>query len=237
MRMRFLLLLVPLWGTAGLADEANAPQTEASALSGDAAADAHVEEMTVVGKRLLTVDEQRALYRDLAKAKRLFSTNQVDEAFPYLLRTARHGFKGSQATVGHIYLQGLGVVERDSEQAVGWLGVAASGSTSPSIRNYFQDIWQRVPERYVPHFEEVVEEYRSKYGERATGVVCDMRRPLRSHMKSLGCFFEKELEENVRVTLRDIERQRGTIDYTEQERRDAQLQTLRDQLRTAVTNR
>ena len=49
MRMRFLLLLVPLWGTAGLADEANAPQTEASALSGDAAAGAHVEEMTVVG--------------------------------------------------------------------------------------------------------------------------------------------------------------------------------------------
>ena len=120
---------------------------------------------------------------------------------------------------------------------MGWLGVAASGSTSPVIRNYFQDIWKRIPERHVPHFEEVIEEYTSKYGERATGVVCDMRRPLRSHMKSLACFFEQGLEEDVRTTHQEMERERRHTEFTEQELRDVELQTLRDQLRTAVTNR
>ena len=158
-----------------------------------------VEEMTVTGRRLdLSSEERRRIYERLREARALYSRNQIDEALPLLLDTAERGFKDSQAKVGHIYLQGLGDVDKDSERAVGWLGVASSGTSSPPIRNYFNDVWKRIPERYVPYFEEVVEEYKSKYGGRATGVVCKMRRPVRSHLKQLGCYFKEDVRDETR---------------------------------------
>ena len=157
-----------------------------------------LEEMTVTAQRVLSAQDRERIYAELAQARKLYSRNQIEAALPYLLRTAAHGFKDSQAKVGHIYLQGLGPVERDSQQAVGWLGVASSGTTSPTIRNYFNDIWERIPERYVPHFEEVVDEFTRKYGEGATGMICKLDRPVRSHQKKLGCFFKEDAEDGRR---------------------------------------
>ena len=157
-----------------------------------------LEEMTVTARRVLNAQDRRRIYAELAEAKKLYSRNQIEAALPYLLSTAAHGFKDSQAKVGHIYLQGLGSVERDSQQAVGWLGVASSGATSPTIRNYFNDVWERIPEHYVPHFEEVVDEFTRKYGEGATGMVCKLDRPLRSHQKKLACFFKEDVEDGRR---------------------------------------
>lgn len=167
--------------------------------------DQPTEEMTVTAERPLNSKERRRIYRDLARGKRLFAKRKVDQAFPYLLDAAQRGFKDSQVRVGYVYLRGLGEVERDSEQAIGWLGVASNGRTSPSIRNYFNDIWKRIPDRHVPYFQEVVEEYRSKYGRNATGVVCEMKRPLDSHVKQLGCFFEEDLHDDVRESLSERE--------------------------------
>ena len=186
--------------------------------------DPPTEEMTVTAERLLSAKERRRIYRDLARGKRLFAKQKVDQAFPYLLDAAQRGFKDSQVRVGYIYLRGLGEVAKDSEQAVGWLGVASDGRTSPAIRNYFNDIWRRIPDRHVPYFQEVVEEYRSKYGRRATGVVCEMKRPLDSHVKQLGCFFEEDLHDDVRQSLAEREAQAETIRIVE-ERREAMAVT------------
>ena len=189
-----------------------------------------VEELTVVGERVpLTASERRQLYRELARGKRLFARDKIDKAFPYLINGARQGFKDSQARVGHIYLQGLGNVPRDSEQAIGWLGVAADGETSPGIRNYFNDIWKRIPERHVPYFEEVVLEYRDKYGRHATGVVCEMKRPLRSHLKQLGCFFEEDLHDDVRQSMDEREARAEATRLLDERRREAM--TVMDALR------
>lgn len=163
---------------------------------GEPAAD---EKITVTAQRMaLTAAERQQLYEELAKARDLYRRNQIKDALPYLERTARNGFKDSQAKMGHILLQGLGDVRRDSLSAVGWLGVASSGRTSPTIRNYFNDIWRRIPERHVPVFEEVVQEYTNKYGAEATGVVCDMTRRAGTHLKTLNCFFEAGLDEDAR---------------------------------------
>lgn len=189
------------------AEDANAAaQTQApDAAQASVGVEQPNEEMTVYGKRLMTAEGRRLLYAELAKAKRLFKQNKMQEAWPYLVNTAEHGFKQSQAVVGHIYVQGgVANVERDVERGIGWLGVASSGRTSPAIRNYFNDIWKRIPERHVPHFEEVVEEYKSKYGQHATGVVCDMGRPLHSHVKYLDCFFEEELPKEVRESMAEF---------------------------------
>ena len=157
------------------------------------------EELTVTAERLaLSFTERQQIYDELAKAQELYRRNRIKDALPYLERTAKSGFKDSQAKMGHILLQGMGDVERDSLSAVGWLGVASSGRTSPAIRNYFNDIWQRIPDRHVPVFEEAVQEYTNRYGAHATGVVCDMRRSIRTHFKSLECYFEADLEDDVR---------------------------------------
>ena len=172
---------------------------EATASASDAVrrveSDGPVEEMVVTGERVkdLTSAERREIYRQLSRGRSLYSKSEFKQAFPLLLNTAKHGFKSAQARVGYIYLQGLGEVPRDSSTAIGWLGVAASGNSTPGIKNYFNDIWDRIPERHVPYFVEVVEEYESKYGEDATGVTCAMRRPAGSHLKQLSCYFERDL--------------------------------------------
>lgn len=175
-----------------------------------------LEVMTVIEERIQTLEDRRRIYRDLAKGKRLYALDQIDEAFPYLLDTAQRGFKDSQARVGHIYLQGLGDIEKDATQGVGWLGAASSGATSPGIRNYFNDIWKRIPETHVAYFEEVVEDYRSRYGEEATGVVCDLNRPLRSFVKELHCVFEAPLPEEIRELLRDYQGSEEAREFIEE---------------------
>ena len=156
--------------------------------------DTPVEEVRVVGERVveMSLAERREIYQQLAQGRRLYSDSQYKRAFPFLLNTAKHGFKDAQARVGYIYLNGLGEVARDSTVAVGWFGVAASGNSSPDIKNYFNDIWSRIPEEHVPYFREVVEEHESRYGEHATGVTCDLHRPVRSFVKRLSCYFKMD---------------------------------------------
>lgn len=187
-------------------------------------------DIKVVGERTpLTVEDRLRIYRELARARELYSSNEIDEAFPLLLKTARKGFKNAQARVGHIYLRGLGSVDQDPVEALGWLGVASSGTSSPPIRNYFNDIWQRIPDKYVDSFEEVVEEYRAKYGEDATGVECELHRPLRSFVKELICYFEQDLPTMVREPLDDYidDEERRRLIRQNEERMRAYIQARR----------
>ena len=200
---------------AGVVREANtgavtdAEEAEVAAMDAD-------EVMTVVEKRLQTWQDRRDIYRRVAEGKALFARKQINEAFPLLLDTAQLGFKGSQARVGHIYLEGLGDIDQDAVQGVGWLGVASTGTTSPGIRNYFNDIWQRIPDAHVPYFEEVVDDFRDRYGEQATGVVCDLDRPLDSFLKRLACFFEGPLPEELRRVMEDYKDNESMLDILEE---------------------
>ena len=154
-----------------------------------------VEEVVVIGQRVkdLTPAERLDIYRQLAQGRRLYSDSDFKRAFPLLLNTAEHGFKDAQARVGYMYLQGLGDAPRDSASAVGWLGVAAAGNSSPDIENFFNRIWKRIPDRHVPYFETVVEDYKARFGERPSGVTCDLHRAAGSHFKRLSCHFDEDL--------------------------------------------
>lgn len=206
----------PLGDAADVASEDEEPAADA------------VEVVTVVGeRRTLTAADRQRIYQDLATGHKLYADKKIKEAFPYLLNTAERGFKNSQATLSHIYAYGLGEVERDASQAVGWLGVAADGATSRSIKNYFHTVWKRIPEQHVPYFEEVVEEFKGKYGERATGVVCDARRPIRTHIKRLSCHFKEDLDHQTREALTDYfaARRRAAEAAVREEQRRLFLQT------------
>lgn len=223
------VLALPMFvSRSSLADAPGGDAAEAAPKADESASDA-VEVVTVVGeRRRLTEADRRRIYQDLATGHKLYADKKIKEAFPYLLNTAERGFKNSQATVSHIYAYGLGDVERDTSQAVGWLGVAAAGATSRSIKNYFGTVWKRIPEQHVPYFEEVVEEFKGKYGERATGVVCDTRRPIRSHIKRLSCHFKEDLDERTRDALADYfaARARAVEAALREQQRRFFLQTL-----------
>ena len=223
----------PLAGLGTVADAASSEASVGTAHIKDDDPDRPLEVITVTGEREFNAEDRRQIYRRVAKGKNLYARKRIKEAFPYLLDTAQRGFKDAQARVGHIYLQGLGEVQRDATQGVGWLGAASSGSTSPGIRNYFNDIWKRIPENHVPYFQEVVEDYRSRYGEQATGVVCELKRPLRSFVKELGCFFEVALPDEIRETLEEQRENRESLELVEERMLEAQL-VIDEQVRTGA---
>ena len=123
-----------------------------------------------------------------------YRLRMYERAYPYLKEAAMAGFKESQARLGFIYQQGLGGVERNWIEAVGWLGVAASKTSRPEIINYWKNLYKRIPEERHEMIDHIVEVYTEKYGSEATGVICDMNRPAGSHIKKMRCYFEDEIE-------------------------------------------
>lgn len=121
-----------------------------------------------------------------------YRTRQYKKAFPYLLASAKQGFKMAQARLGFIYQQGLGEVPRDAWRAMGWLGVAASEDTDPQIRNYYRKQLRKIPEELLPAVEAVVAAYVERYGPDATGMDCIMSRPAGSHIARMACNFKAE---------------------------------------------
>jgi hypothetical protein len=204
------------WMSTGAADEAIASTEAASseetlsdetvpddrepvdaAVAGESVEEA-VEEVLVIGEKrkrpYLKMDAVTLsrIRNDGGKGARLYRQKRYEEAFPLLLRAAEGGMKMAQARVGYIYHKGLGGVERDGEAALGWIGVAASGTTSPEIRNYFKAVMAEVPDNYVQVAEEIIAAYDGKYGDAATGFRCDMERQAGTHISRLKCDHEDE---------------------------------------------
>ena len=128
------------------------------------------------------------------RGEHYYRTRQYKKAFPYLLAAAKRGFKLSQARVGFIYQQGLGDVPRNGEAAVGWLGAAASAPTDPEILTYFRRVMNKIPDTMMPYVNQIVADYREKYGPAATGNDCQLIRSAGSHISRLRCNFQEEFQ-------------------------------------------
>lgn len=157
---------------------------------------AEPEEVLVTGSRLepgsvVPYEDMQHVHDSRAKGACLYKRGRYDEAFPYLQAAAKRGFKFAQARVGFLHQQGLGT-RRDPVAAVGWLAVAADGTTHPEIRRHFKDLWERIPEEHVPRFEAVRDDYRAKYGSRRHRVNCDLSFKAGTHFKKLTCRFMDE---------------------------------------------
>lgn len=155
-----------------------------------------MEEVVVTGTPIEFPNEMTFADRHLvhSRGEYYYRTRQYKKAFPYLLASAKQGFKMAQARLGFIYQQGLGEVPRDGWRAIGWLGVAAKEDTDPTIRNYYRKLLKKIPEKLMPAVEAVVAEYVKQYGPAATGMECIMSRPAGSHIARLACNFKQEFE-------------------------------------------
>ena len=158
--------------------------------------DSDIEEIVVTAPRpergkVPSYERVFQIYESRRKGAWLYQQGRYDEAFPHLLAAAQSGFKFAQARVGFLYQQGLGT-EQDPYAAVGWIGLAAEGDSHPEIKNYFRNLWERIPEDYEPSLEAVIDEYREKYSAKANRVGCDMSRKAGTHIKFLTCRFMDE---------------------------------------------
>jgi hypothetical protein len=180
-------------------------QKKAAPTSGRAAtasaidqADAEVvEEIVVKGRQFRVRPNEDTMIRTRdahARGSWFYRKRLFREAFPYLMTAAKRGFKISQARVGFIYQQGLGGVPVNGGAAIGWLGVAASGKTSPEIANYYKDMRAKVPDAKEAEIDRIVARYIAEYGSEATGIHCDNTRMAGSHISTLKCDHEDEYE-------------------------------------------
>ena len=123
-----------------------------------------------------------------------YKLRMYGKAYPYLVEAAQEGFKMSQARLGYIYQKGLGGVERDWIKAVGWLGVAASRKSHPEIMNYWKDLKAKIPDQNMAMVDDIIDDYVSKYGSKATGVTCDINRAAGTHIAHMRCIYDDEIE-------------------------------------------
>ncbi len=123
-----------------------------------------------------------------------YRTKQYEKAFPYLLASAKRGFKGAQYRLGVIYVNGLGGIERDVILGIGWFGCAASPRSNAGMKETFKELMAQVPERVKPKVQDIVDALIERYGSEATGVSCMNTRVAGTHMRSFQCNFDKEFE-------------------------------------------
>lgn len=181
--------------------------------------DEHIEEIIVTAPpvdpfQVQSLETISRIYNSLERGGRLYKQHRFKEALPFLLAGARRGFKYAQARVGFIYQQGLDGVPRNPQAAVGWLGVAASSPTHPEIRNYFNRTWSRIPAEYHQTFQDVVDIYVERYGNRPNRVGCDLSHTAGSYIRQLTCRFEDEYlyqDFSLSDTIEGVETMTGSL--------------------------
>ena len=139
-------------------------------------------------------DEIENTYRAQTQGRQLFRAEKYQEAIPYLEFAAQRGFKQAQVRLGEIYVKGLGGVEPDLVQGVGWLGVAASGESDPRIRQLYQSVRENIPAEHNETLDKIVEQYTHNFDGRRTRVVCEMVQRAGTHGKMMLCRY---LDENL----------------------------------------
>ena len=146
-------------------------------------ADGYVEEMVVTAPILRTPGPDPGempsgefisqVYDAANRGSQLYREKRYKEALPYLVVAAKRGFKWAQASAADIHLHGKGGVPVDLEAGIGWLGVAAQQKTTNSIRQFFEESKELMPERYTDAaIDAIVSDYRAEYGNRAHRVAC-----------------------------------------------------------------
>ena len=170
--------------TAGFA----AALTGGLAILALAAAPAHAQATT----EMVPPDEIENTYRARKQGRQLYRAEKYDEAVQYLTFAAERGFKDAQTQLGQIYVRGLGGVEADLVQGIGWLGVAASGKSDPRTRKLYEQVRGNIPKEHDETVEKIVQQFIQNYDGRRTRVSCKMERSAGRNTKESRCRFIDE---------------------------------------------
>lgn len=151
-----------------------------------------MEHLIVTGEAEGSLESERRAYLDFRRGMFLYSSGNYEEALPYLISSAKHGYKDSQARLAHLYLHGLGGVRRSDVVGIAWMGVAAHGETTPIIQRHYDELMAAVPPHHMESLKRVVEEYVEKYGNFEQNVECEVAKHASTHIAKNRCYFEYE---------------------------------------------
>ena len=149
-------------------------------------------ELIVSGERDDSIEARRRTYLDHRKAMFLYRQGKYEEALPYLVKAARHGYKDSQARLAHLYLHGLGGLNRSDITGIAWLGTAADGETTPIIKRRYDELIAAVPVSHMKTVKDLVAEYVEKYGNIEQTVECDVAKHASTLISKNRCYFKYE---------------------------------------------
>ena len=206
--LRIATFLVALLAVRAVAGESAIEQVDSKPERVRASPD-DVEEVVVTAEapepgKVPRMEYLLAVYDARRTGADLYRRGKYAEAFPYLLAAAKRGFKFAQARVGFLYQQGIGTPQ-DPEAAIGWLGIAARGETMPEMRNHFNALWDKIPDVYRPHLEEVIDSYEAKYGSRVNRVACDASHKAGTFTRRLTCrFMDEHLYSQTGETMSEV---------------------------------
>ena len=148
-------------------------------------------------------EEIENTYRAKNQGEALYRAGKYEEALPYLRFAAERGFKESQSQLGSIYVNGLGGVEQDLVQGVGWLGVAASGKTEPDIKKLYKKIREQIPAQHNATLDDIVQKFKQNYDGSLTRVVCELVSRAATNTKELRCrFLDEGNYPSLRINIR-----------------------------------
>lgn len=125
-----------------------------------------------VDKWAMSFDDMEYVTRVIQCGKALYRKDPR-RAWPYLHMGARYGDKDSQFLAS--IMLGTGEdVPRDTAAAVGWLGVAAEGNIKPMAQSRLREVRDALcgTAECGHRFDGIVDDYRRRYGRRATGMAC-----------------------------------------------------------------
>lgn len=137
-------------------------------------------------------EEIENTYRAKNQGQALYRAEKYEEAIPYLRFAAERGFKESQSQLGSIYVNGLGGVQQDLAQGVGWLGVAASGKTKPDIKKLYEKVREQIPAQHNAAIDDIVTKFKQNYDGTLTRVVCELTARAGTNRKEMRCRFIDE---------------------------------------------
>lgn len=187
--IRFVSIALVILGSLGVVADERHIQF-GSLLNGQT--DEDMEHIIVTGEAEISAEAERRAYLDHRRGMFLYSNGKFSEALPYLISSAKHGYKDSQARLAHLYLHGLGGVRRSDVVGIAWMGVAAHGETTPIIQRRYDELMSAVPPHHMESLKRVVEEYVDKYGGFDQNVQCDVAKHASTHIAKNRCYFEYE---------------------------------------------
>lgn len=193
---RTLVVLAALFCCIGLSSKEQSTDGQSTSTNSPDSAEIELslEEVVVQGIRdeVLHAFQFDDFHEVNRTGEHYYLTRQYKKAFPYLLASAKRGFKMAQARLGYIYLGGLGGVKKSIPTAIGWIGVAAEPRSDPQIKNYFRKIMRAIPDDLKDEVQEIVDAFIEKYGTDATGMSCIHTRIAGTHISTLTCNFKNE---------------------------------------------
>ena len=125
-------------------------------------------------------------YRNLLKDGFLaYQKDDYELAFKLVRRNACGGDKGSQFTLGGMYLMGQGT-EPDALRAYAWMRASAE-SGDLQFKQAADKLLAQIPPLHLESATMLANTTLEKYGMRATGMSCTQAAPLGSHLTRVEC--------------------------------------------------